>query len=78
MGEHKVCKDCNWNKYPLCEGTIISNGEFMNIENLKPGFECGQKNDPNPFDFSIKKKSSLELRIEVLEEKTKDLTEMTK
>ena len=78
MGEHKVCKGCGWNKYPLCEGTIISNGEFLNIENLKPGFECGQKDELKINDFSIKIKPELELRIEALEEKTKDLTEMTK
>ena len=67
MVKHKVCKECQYNKYPLCEGTKMDTGNFMNIENLRPGFECGQKDDPNITDFSIKIKSDLELRVEVLE-----------
>ena len=74
MTEHKVCKGCRWNKYPECLGTIMMDGIFMNIENLKIGFECGQKEDDKMMDFSIKPKSDLELRVEALEEKTKDLT----
>jgi len=61
MTEHKICKDCKWNNYPECKGTIVGNGTFMNIENLKEGFQCGQKDDDIPMDFSIKKKSEFEL-----------------
>jgi len=41
--EHKTCKDCKWNEYPLCKGTIMPDGEFMSIENMRPNFKCGQK-----------------------------------
>ena len=51
----------------------MENGTEMNIENLRPLFNCGQKDDPIITDFSIKIKSEIELRIEALEEKTKDL-----
>ena len=51
----------------------MKTGNYMNIETLNEGFECGQKDDLELKDFSIKIKSDLELRIEVLEEKTKDL-----
>ena len=71
--EHKICIGCQWNRYPECYGTIMGDGNYMNIENLKEGFECGQKDDIEVTDFSIKIKSDLELRVEVLEEKTKDL-----
>ena len=49
-------------------------GSYMNIENLRPGFECGQKDELITTDFSIIVKSALELRVEALEEKTKDLS----
>ena len=49
-------------------------GSYMNIENLRVGFDCGQKDDIITIDFSVIKKTDLELRIEALEEKTKDLT----
>lgn len=70
---HKECEKCQWNNYPTCNGTIMDDGSEMNIENLKDSFQCGQKDDINITDFSIRVKSDLELRIEVLEEKTKDL-----
>jgi len=41
--EHKVCKNCKWNEYPICKGTKID-GVFMNIENLAKEFKCGIKN----------------------------------
>lgn len=66
MTEHKVCKGCRWNEYPICKGTKMEYG-YINIENRKPGFQCGQKDDSNMRDFSIKIKSELELRVEVLE-----------
>jgi len=67
MVEHEVCIGCQWNKYPLCEGTKMADGKFMNIENLKPNFQCGQKDVVELTDFSIVKKSDLELRIDDLE-----------
>ena len=76
--EHKICKGCQYNHYPECHGTKMFGGNYMNIENLKPMFQCGQKNDSILTDFSFKPKSELELRIEALEEKTKDLSEVPK
>ena len=67
MTEHEVCKGCQWNKYPLCEGIKMFNGEFMNIENIRPVFECGQKDILEAKDLSITVKSPLELKIEELE-----------
>lgn len=75
--EHKKCKGCRWNNYPICEGIIMSTGEFMNIDKLRSSFRCGQK-ELDVIDDHTPKKSDLELRIEALEEKTKDLTEVTK
>ena len=72
MTEHEVCKDCSYNHYPLCYGTIMFDGNYMNIENLREGFECGQK-DKEMTDFSIVKKTDLELKIDVLELRIKDL-----
>ena len=66
MTEHEICKGCIFNKYPLCEGTKMEDGTFMNISNLNVVFECGQK-DKEMTDFSIKYKSELELKIEELE-----------
>lgn len=73
MSEHKICKDCKFNHYPECHGIKMDDGNYMNIENLKPGFRCGQKNEDKLFDFSIKKKSELELKIEALEERINEL-----
>lgn len=69
MTEHKECKECQWNKYPLCEGTVMPTGKFMNIEYLTVGFNCGKKFT----DHSIKVKSDLELRVEKLEKDIKEL-----
>ena len=65
--EHKICKDCQYNNYPACTGTKMPSGLFMNIENLKPSFQCGQKDTDKMTDFSIIVKSELEFRVEVLE-----------
>lgn len=71
--EHVVCKGCPYNKYPLCYGIIMMSGKYMLIDNLKEGFECGQKDEPILTDLSIVKKSALELRIEELEAKLSEL-----
>ena len=73
MTEHKICEGCQWNYYPECYGTIMGDGKYMNIENLSKGFECGQKDINILTDLSITEKSELEKRVEILEEKTKDL-----
>lgn len=73
MPEHKVCKECYWNDYPHCLGTIMEDGSYMNIENLKPGFNCGQKELLIPADFTIRKKSDLELKIDELESRIEEL-----
>lgn len=73
MTEHETCKGCKWNKYPLCEGTIVGDGEFMNIEKLRPTFRCGVKDLAEVKDYTIIKKSALELRIEELEAKIIEL-----
>ena len=51
----------------------METGLYMNIGNLSKGFGCGQKDELKITDFSIIIKSDLELRVESLEEKTKDL-----
>ena len=71
--EHKTCEKCQWNHYPECYGTIMIDGNFLNIENLTKGFECGQKDQENLTDFSIIKKSDLEFRVEELENKVNEL-----
>lgn len=76
--EHKICKGCQYNNYPECYGTIMGNGSYMNIEYLKNGFKCGQKNKLEVDDFSIKIKSALELKVEELEEKFKTLEEVSR
>lgn len=58
--EHEVCKGCKWNNYPICNGTIMPDGEFMNIENLNPGFQCGVKDMESIKDYSIRTKSEVE------------------
>ena len=75
MSEHKICVGCTWNKYPECLGFKMFSGEFMNIENLRPTFNCGQKDNIELTDFSIVKKSELELRLEELEQKIAILEE---
>jgi len=73
MVENKVCKGCKWNHYPECHGTKMFDGSYMRIDNLRPTFNCGQKNDLEMMDFSISKKSDLEIRIEELESKIIEL-----
>lgn len=46
----------------------MEDGSEMNIEKLRSGFQCGQKDDNNITDFSIKFKSDLELKIDDLQE----------
>ncbi len=67
MVENKICIGCQWNNYPTCSGTIMDDGNEMNIENLRSGFQCGQKDDVNITDFSIVKKSVSELKMKELE-----------
>ncbi len=73
MVEHEICKGCKFNKYPLCEGTKMFDGNYMNIENLNDGFVCGQKDKSELTDFSTVKKSSLELKVEELESRINTL-----
>lgn len=49
----------------------MHDGNEMNIENLKPSFQCGKKDDDDITDFSIKIKSALELKVIELENKLK-------
>lgn len=76
MVEHEVCKGCIWNDYPVCLGTKMSDDIYMNIENLKSGFECGQKDSEIITDFSVVIKSELELlqeKFDVLEARILEL-----
>ena len=75
MVENKVCKECPYNHYPESYGTKMFDGNYMNIENLKIGFECGQKDDPELKDFSIRNKTPDQLKIEELELRLKKLEE---
>ena len=76
MVVNEVCIDCQWNKFPLCDGTIDYLGTKMNIENLNEQFQCGQKNnseisdDRNNNYLSIQERlNKLENRIQQLESK---------
>ena len=72
---NEICKDCKWNKYPNCLGTILEDGSYLNIESgiEKEGlFECGVKYKDTPMDFSIIPKT-LEERVKELEEKVNTL-----
>jgi len=73
MTEHKTCKGCKWNNYPYCNGLILHNGEYMKIDDKKPSFECGLKEDISITDLSIVKKSELELKINELEQRIAEL-----
>ena len=73
MTEHEVCKGCRWNDYPNCLGTKMFDGVFMNIEKLKSGFQCGQKESLTMVDISFKPKLVLELKIEELEARISEL-----
>ena len=70
---HKLCEKCRWNNYPVCTGTIMFDGSEMNIENLRPGFNCGQKDSDTPTDLRPRK-TDLELRVEALEEAINELS----
>ena len=74
MTENKICRECRWNKYPICEGIIMMNGNFMNIEKLRSSFKCGQKDKVDICDL-MPKKSKIELKLEELEVKIKILEE---
>ncbi len=52
MVEHETCIGCQWNNYPTCRGTIMEDGNEMNITQLRPIFTCGQKDLLNITDFS--------------------------
>ena len=73
MTEHEVCKGCRWNNYPICLGTKMFDGNFMNIERMRHGFNCGQKDLLEAKDFSIHVKSETELKIEELEARLLEL-----
>lgn len=73
MTENKICKGCKYNNYPTCKGTIMDDGNEMNIENLSSNFRCGQKDMDNITDFSIKVKSELELKVEDLQRQINEL-----
>ena len=75
MREKEICKGCKWNHYPKCHGTILEDGSYPNIDNLRPGFDCGRKDGDTVKDWSIKKKTVLELRIEELENRIITLEE---
>ena len=62
---HIVCKGCKWNNYPTCNG-LIFDGIPMNIENLKPLFICGTKDEDTSAEFKPTK-SILETKITDLE-----------
>jgi hypothetical protein len=76
MTEHEVCKGCQHNKYPICEGTTMEDKTKMNIENLHEEFDCGVKNMPNGVDLSFKlltKDEELEAEIENLKARITEL-----
>ena len=72
---HEGCKECKWNKYPECLCKIERDGSYFRIDNLVESYCCiGFRDGDKVYDDSIKIKSDLEVRIDALEEKTKDLS----
>ena len=76
--EHPFCKGCQWNDYPNCKGTILSNSRFASINHLSKNFKCGQKDKTEVKSFKptksrykliMEKITQLEDRIKVLEDK---------
>ncbi len=53
-------------------------GIEMNIENLKEGFKCGQKDLDTITDLSIIYKTELELKVAELESRVQQLEEEIK
>ena len=47
MSEKEICKECKWNEFPYCKGTIEDNIK-MRIDFLRPNFECGVKGRLEP------------------------------
>lgn len=72
----EICKNCQWNNYPNCLGTIEIDGSLMKIDNLRSTFNCGQKDLSIITDFSIKIKSELEIEIEKLKIEIEKLKEV--
>ena len=84
---HKECEKCLWLniKDELCSGNIVDD-QPMDVSNLRPTFNCGQKyktepsytymHKPNPKDYIYTKEEidTIKSRIEELEEKTSDLS----
>ena len=73
MTENEICKGCPYNHYPECYGTKMFDGNYMNIENLLPGFQCGQKDELELKDFSISIKTPNQIKIEELEARIMEL-----
>ncbi len=68
MPEHDYCKGCKWNNYPICNGIKMEDDTLMNIENLRPSFECIVKFQDEGIGF-IKNKTELKL----IQEKNQEL-----
>lgn len=78
MVEHEVCVGCQYNQYPECYGTKMTDGNYMNIENLSVGFICGQKYKLRLMDFSSKRKTKNDKRIDFLYTKTVEFNKVSK
>jgi len=80
MTEHEVCKNCKFNHYPECYGTILSDGSYMKIDDLRVDFACGQKLEEKATNFVSFKNTrykvflELENRVEILENKKEEIT----
>ena len=70
-----ICDDCKNNKDGFCQICIFEDGNKKPISKDQVG--CGFKNKDIGYDMRdfVLEKSDLELRIEVLEEKIKNLPE---
>lgn len=64
MSENIVCKECLWNNYPECLGSLFD-GIPMKIDELPEGFMCGQKD--NIIAYNQLTNKSLEEKIDELE-----------
>ena len=76
MSENIVCKECKWNKYPECLGSLI-NGIPMAIDELSKGFTCGQKDKDVAYNQILYKNPIETMQEEIINLKER-ITEIEK
>lgn len=65
--EHPTCKGCKRNAFPICNGSLFGT-EKKRIDKMRPSFECGLKNEAEPYQHKlIAPKTPDQIRIDDLE-----------